>query len=136
MDTRAILRLFVVPLAVVAFAACADEEPRPQAATVIVEASPANPLLLIVSTRFEVISGGQIVYTNIDSIPVTGNYTETFQMNSEARFSAILKNDFEDVEIARLSVLLDESVEYDESAQLGQGGFLQYIYRFQTGGIF
>ena len=111
-------------------------EGAPQAATVIVEADSAEPLLLIVSTRFEVISSGEVVFQDIDTIPITGNHSETFQLNSAARFTAILKNDYETVEGARLSVLIDGGLEYDETALLGQGGFLQYVYRFQTNGIF
>jgi hypothetical protein len=128
-------RLWVLPF-LVAVAACTDEEGAPQAATVIVEADSAEPLLLIVSTRFEVISSGEVVFQDIDTIPITGNHSETFQLNSAARFTAILKNDYETVEGARLSVLIDGGLEYDETALLGQGGFLQYVYRFQTNGIF
>jgi hypothetical protein len=106
-----------VLLFLVAVAACADEEGAPQAATVIVEADSAEPLLLIVSTRFEVISSGEVVFQDIDTIPITGNHSET-------------------LEGARLSVLIDGGLEYDETALLGQGGFLQYVYRFQTNGIF
>lgn len=119
-----------------AAASCTESADTPQSATVIIEASATDPLLLIVSTRFEVISGGEVVFENIDTIPITGNHNETFQLNSAARFTAILKNDHENVEGARLSVLIDDSLEYDETASLGQGGFLQYVYRFQVNGIF
>ncbi len=120
----------------VVVAACSDNQDPPTSATVIVEASPGQPLLLIVSTRFEVVASGEIVYTNQDTIEVTENYTEKFALNSEARFTAILKNDVESEEEVRLAVFIDEGLEYDERATLGQNGFLQYVYRFQFGAIF
>ncbi len=131
-----IRRFLLLPVLALLAAACTSEENPPETATVIVEANAENPLLLIVSTRFEVVNTGDLVYNNIDTIPLTGNYNETYQLNSEARFTAILKNDYETVEGVRLSVLLDDRLEYDEIASLGKGGFLQYVYRFRRSGIY
>jgi len=114
---------------------CTDEANPPQSATVIVEASATQGLLLIVSTRFDVLTGGQVVYTNVDTVRVTGNFTETYALNSEARLSATLLNETEAIEDVRLSVLIDNNVQYDEAATMGMGGFLQFLYRFQYAGI-
>ena len=113
---------------------CTNAEGPPVSATVIIEASASaeEPLILTVSTSFDVVTSGEIVYTNLDSITITGNYNEQFALNSEARFTAKLLNEHSTEEPVRLSVLIDGGTEYDEIVVLGQGGFLQYVYRFQA----
>ncbi len=107
-------------------------------ATVIIEASASaeEPLILTVSTSFDVTPSGEVVYSSSDSITITGNYNEQFALNSEARFTAKLLNEHSTEESVRLSVLIDGGTEYDEIVVLGQGGFLQYVYRFSDFGGF
>ena len=127
------LRLLMVAAALVS-AGCTNAQEPPASATVIVEASASleAPLILSVSTSFDVAIGGEIVYNNLDEITITGNYNEQFALNSEARFTAQLLNEHGTEESVRLSVLIDDGKEYDERVVLGQGGFLQYVYRFQA----
>ena len=126
------LRLAAVLALGLTVSACAQAENAPQSATVIIEASPANPLQLIVSTRFEVPTAGVVEFVNSDTIMVTGNFNETYAMNEDARFTAQIGNFVEDAEeVVRMSVLLDGGVQYDETATLLTGGFLQYLYRFR-----
>jgi len=112
---------------------CANEDSPPTSATVMVtaSASTAQPLILIVSTSFDVLSTGEFLYNNVDSITITGDYTELYSLNSEGRFSAKLLNDYGTEESVRLEVLIDDTGKYDRTAVLGQGGFLQYVYRFE-----
>ncbi|MDA0311900.1 MAG: hypothetical protein O2992_07255 [Gemmatimonadetes bacterium] len=135
MNTRGVGKRFMVAALTGLALGCTKEADAPQSATVIVEASATQGLLLIVSTRFEVPTGGQVAYANVDTVQVTGNYTETYALNSEARFSAILLNETEAIEVVRLSVLIDNNVQYDEAATMGMGGFLQFLYRFQFDGL-
>ena len=91
--------------------------------------------MLTVSSSFDVVTGGEVVYNSLDSITITGNYNEQFALNSERRFTATLLNEHTTEEGVRLSVLIDQGTEYDQTAVLGQGGFLQFVYRFQSAGI-
>ncbi len=131
-------RSLLTAAAALLWVGCTENEDLPVSATVIIEASASveMPLLLTVSTRFEVPTTGELIYNNIDSITITGNYNDQFALNSEARFTAKLLNEHGTEEGVRLSVLIDAGREYDETVVLGQGGFLQYVYRFQSGGIF
>ena len=124
-------RLVVTAVALLSLA-CSDRADQPTSATVVVEASAsaAQPLILTVSTSFDVLSTGEFVYNNLDSITITGGYTELYALNSEGRFTAKLLNDHGTEESVRLEVLIDEVGKYDRTAVLGQGGFLQYVYRF------
>lgn len=117
---------------------CTNAEGPPVSATVIIEASASaeEPLILTVSTSFDVTPSGEVVYSSSDSITITGNYNEQFALNSEARFTTKLLNEYGTEESVRISVLIDGRRLYDEMAVLGQGGFLQYVYRFSDFGGF
>jgi hypothetical protein len=90
----------------------------------------SQPLILLVSTSFDILSTGDFLYNNLDSITITGDYTELYALNPEARFTAKLLNDQGTEESVRLGILIDDVPKYDRTAVLGQGGFLQYVYRF------
>lgn len=115
--------------------ACDDAVETPTRATVIVEAAPREPLVLIASSDFQVGDGGTTTFYQADTVSITGNFNREFSMQEPARFTAILRNDSEDEDKSvRLSVLIDGRNEYDEIAVLGTGGFLQFVYRFNPFG--
>jgi len=123
----------VVALAVALLSVgCSDGDNPPTSATVLIEASASvsQPLMLLVSTSFDILSTGDFLYNNLDSITITGDYTELYVLNPEARFTAKLLNDQGTEESVRLGILIDDVPKYDRTAVLGQGGFLQYVYRF------
>jgi hypothetical protein len=134
-NVRILTRLAAFALVALA-AACTSDATPPTSATVIVEADTPEPIFLIVASRFEVLGNGELALTNGDTIEITGNYNDKFQLNSEARFTAKLINEGELPADVRLSVLIDGSVQFDDRATILNGGFLQYVYRFRDGGAF
>lgn len=131
MNRPRFIRLAAVLAIMGGLSACAENEDAPTTATVIVESGASTQLQLIVSTRFEVPSSGQLVFVNADTILVSGNYNEVYSLNEEARFTARLAYVGDGEESARMAVLIDDRREYDQNAVMAPGGFLQYVYRFQ-----
>ena len=117
---------------------CTGGDGPPVTATVIIEASAsaAQPLLLTVSTSFDILDTGEFDYNTLDSITITGDHTELYALKSDARIVAKLLNEQGTEESARLSVLLDGRTRYDQTAVLSQDGFMQYVYRFHSLGPF
>lgn len=129
------LPILGVVLVLLAGGACTEPETPPTRATVIVEANPQEPLLLIASSSFEVGGDGTTAFGQADTITISGNFNREFAMQDPPRFTAILRNDSEEEDkSARLSVLIDGRKEYDELAVLGTGGFLQFVYRYNPFG--
>lgn len=106
----------------------------PDQAQVIVDASPQEPLLLIVSTDFMVgtDSAGQThsVVASADSTFVSGPYDHTYTLSGSAgQILVHLQNDGANTETVRLRILFDGKPEYDKSRQLATGDYLEYAYR-------
>ena len=108
----------------------------PTQARVVAEVTTDVPLELIVSTSFEVILDeltGNLNpgFRNADTVRLTADYDETYALNPEdSKFFVHLGNDQDGVSPVRLRVFLDGEQEYDASANLGNGGFLEYLFRF------
>ena len=101
----------------------------PKSATVTVEATAPDNLSLVVSTRFRTIDGTR-VFGNADTIQITGDYTQAYALNEEARISATLINNGELPEVVRLAVSVDGKVMFDQPWILGVGESLPFIYRW------
>ncbi|MFQ5538398.1 MAG: hypothetical protein ACE5GJ_13215 [Gemmatimonadota bacterium] len=105
-------------------------------ARVLAEASPTRPLELIVSTDFivvldELTGEKNPDYITSDTVMLTGDVDRTYDLkDGDARLFVRLANYEDTVEPVRLRIFLDGQKEYDVSANLGQGGFLEYLYRF------
>jgi len=108
----------------------------PSQARIVVEASPENPLRLIVSTDFvmvtdEVDGGTYAAFRSADTVAISGDYEATYSLSvDEPRLTALLGNYYDPVELGRLRIFLDGEEVYDIQANLANGGFLQYIYRY------
>jgi hypothetical protein len=106
----------------------------PEKVQVIVDATPQEPLLLIVSSNFAVSNdpsgGNSSAIQTSDTVLVPGPYDHTFTLDpSAAQILVRLQNDGEASEAVHLKVLLDGKTDYDSSRQLGTGEFLEYAYR-------
>ena len=125
-------RLVAIAVALLAVG-CTDGNDPPLTATVIVEASAsaAQPLLLTVSTSFDILDTGEFAYKTLESITITEDYTEVFALNSERRIVTKLLNEQGTEELARLVVLIDGRGRYDQTSVLSQDKFLQYLYTFR-----
>ncbi|MCK5923980.1 MAG: hypothetical protein KAG66_23800 [Methylococcales bacterium] len=88
---------------------------------------------MVVSTRFRTV-GNETVFNNADTIQVTGDYTQDFALNEEARISVVLINDGEIPEIVRLAVSVDGKVKLDQPWILGAGESLPFIYQWTISG--
>lgn len=108
----------------------------PTRARVVAEVTTEVPLELIVSTSFEVILDeltGNLNpgLRNADTVRLTADYDETYALNPEdSKLFVHLGNDQDGQSPVRLRVFLDGEQEYDASATLGNGGFLEYLFRF------
>ena len=116
-------------LAVMLVSSSCDGPALPQNATVAVEAMEPEDLSLIVSTRFRTVDG-DLSFTNADTIPITGDYSERFPLNGEARISATLVNNGESDEVVRLVVSVDGRLQFDKTGILLAGQSLPFVYRF------
>ena len=106
----------------------------PDQAQVIVDATPQEPLLLIVSTDFMLgtDSAGQphSVIANADSTFISGPYDHTYTLSGSAgQILVHLQNDGANTESVRMRILFDGKPEYDKSRQLVTGDYLEYVYR-------
>ena len=112
------------------------ESDPPTQARVVVDATPEIPLQLIVSTDFVIIldelTGNQDPqFSSADTIALGAAFDQTYSMASgDARLFVRLANDNDTVEPVHIRVFLDGVNEYDVTANLGMGGFLEYLYRF------
>lgn len=138
---RVWVRAAVVVAAVAALGACTDNARKVSRARVVVEASSAEPLTLIVSTDFAMIlnvgDGTSTPFlNNTDSLPVSDGYDESYFLDrADPRIFVQLKNETENDEAVRLMVYLDSEAAYDVSATMANGAYLQYIYNFNTLGV-
>jgi hypothetical protein len=95
----------------------------PSQARIVVEASPENPLRLIVSTDFvmvtdEVDGGTYAAFRSADTVAISEDYEATYSLSVDEH------------RLSRLRIFLDGEEVYDIQANLANGGFLQYIYRY------
>ncbi|MCH2464770.1 MAG: hypothetical protein MK237_02575 [Gemmatimonadetes bacterium] len=123
-----IIRNYTVSLMLLISGGCTVAD-LPERATVTVEATAPENLALVVSTRFRTV-GNETVFNNADTIQVTGDYTQDFALNEEARISVVLINDGEIPEIVRMAVSVDGKVKFDQSGTLGAGESLPFTYRW------
>lgn len=124
-------------LAAVALGGCdITRADAPTLARVVAEVDAAEPLQLIISTRFSVVLDAQTgnvdpAFLSADTLYITGDYEEALSLDpNDSRIFVHLGNETESVAPVRLRVFLDGEVDYDASANLGNGGFLEYLYRF------
>ena len=101
----------------------------PKSATVTVEATAPDNLSLVVSTRFRTIDDTR-VFGNADTIQITGDYTQAYALNEEARISATLINNGELPEVVRLAISVDGTIQFDRSGTLGPGESLPFEYQW------
>lgn len=140
MKTPEALRRLAFALAIVpALTACEGLVPEdgPRTARVVADITAASPVELVVSTDFVILldelTGNQDPeFISADTVYLTAGFDETYSLDpNDARLFVRLSNSTEGlVAPVRLRVLLDGTTEYDASANLGNGGFLEYLYRF------
>lgn len=129
---------FLAALLLLASAACdsLSRSDPPTSARVVAEVDTDVPLELIISTDFEVILDeltGNVNpgFRSADTLRITADYDETFTLDPEdSRLFVHLGNDQDAASPVRLRVFLDGDQDYDASATLGNGGFLEYLFRF------
>ena len=127
-----LVRNYTVSLVLLISGGCTVTD-LPERATVTVEATASANLALVVSTRFRTV-GNETVFNKADTIQVTGDYTQDFALNEEARISATLINNGELPEVVRLAVSVDGKVKFDQPWILGAGESLPFIYRWTISG--
>ena len=94
------------------------------------------PLELILSTDFVLVrdeATGNVDpgFRAVDTLMITADYDETLALDlSDPRLFVHLGNVEDPVAVVRLRVFLDGQSEYDASANLGNGGFLEYLFRY------
>jgi len=118
--------------ALVALSACVEED-TPSLARVVVQSSPAAPLLLVVSTdfatRFNQDTGArEAVLVTADTTYLTGAFDREFDMGAQGRVYVALRNDEATEEDVRMRVFLDGSVEYDVTDRISDGETLKYLF--------
>jgi len=140
--TRTVLIRGVAALATaLAFAACADTAKRASSARVVVEVDSGEPLELVVSTDFVMLldqgSGSSTPFlNNRDSVSLSADYQEDYALDqADPRFYAQLKNESATPEAVHMQVFLDGVEAYDVSITMANGGYLEYIYQFNTLGV-
>ena len=122
------VRNYAVTLMLIISVGCTVAD-LPKGATVTVEATAPDNLSLVVSTRFRTIDDTR-VFGNADTIQITGDYTQAYALNEEARISATLINNGELPEVVRLAVSVDGTVQFDRSGTLGPGESLPFEYQW------
>ena len=122
------VRNYAVTLMLIISVGCTVAD-LPKSAAVTVEAIAPDNLSLIVSTRFRTIDDTRVL-GNADTIQITGDYTQAYALNDEARISATLINNGELPEVVRLAVSVDGKVMFDQPWILGAGESLPFIYRW------
>lgn len=138
-DPSRIRRAGIALVLALAAAACGEDAQRASQARVVVDADPAEPVSLVVSTNFEMVldENGQSTapfFRNTDSLSLTSGYDETYQLDDEnPKFYAQLKNESSTPESVRMRVFLDGEKAYDVSVTMANGGYLEYIYQFRDG---
>lgn len=116
-----------------ALSACIDDSP-PSIARVVVEASPAAPLTLVVSTNFLITYNNDEEQTRnavplqADTTMITGDFDQEYSIAQLARLYVHLRNDEATPEPVRLRIYLDGDLDHDASAQLADGQHVQYIF--------
>ena len=122
------VRNYAVTLMLIISVGCTVAD-LPKSAAVTVEAIAPDNLSLIVSTRFWTIDDTRVL-GNADTIQITGDYTQAYALNDEARISATLINNGELPEVVRLAVSVDGTVQFDRSGTLGPGESLPFEYKW------
>jgi|TARA_B100000586_G_scaffold231623_1_gene180738 hypothetical protein len=122
------VRNYAVTLMLIISVGCTVAD-LPKSAAVTVEAIAPDNLSLIVSTRFRTIDDTRVL-GNADTIQITGDYTQAYVLNDEARISATLINNGELPEVVRLAVSVDGTVQFDRSGTLGPGESLPFEYKW------
>ena len=106
----------------------------PEKVQVIVDASPQEPLLLIVSSNFVAGANGQgqaqSSIAKADTTLVSAAYEHTYTLDPSAPLILVrLQNTADNTESVRMQVLLDGNPEYDTQKDLMTGDYLEYAYR-------
>ena len=122
------LRSYAVTLILLISVGCAVAD-LPKRATVTVESTTPNNLSLVVSTRFRTVDDYK-VFGNADTVQITGDYTQVYALNEEARISATLINNGDLPEVVRLAVSVDGTIQFDRSGTLGPGESLPFEYQW------
>ena len=122
------VRNYAVTLMLIISVGCTVAD-LPKSAAVTVEAIAPDNLSLIVSTRFRTIDDTRVL-GNADTIQITGDFTQAYALNDEARISATLINNGELPEVVRLAVSVDGTVQFDRSGTLGPGESLPFEYKW------
>jgi len=125
----------LVPLA----AACGNSgvTRSPEVALITVDGE-AVPLELELATNFEVVLDRNTgrrdpVVLASDTILLTPPFSQSFALGGDARLLVRLKNTRPDTVEARMRISIDGDAKYDQSARLGVGGFLEFIFVSRQG---
>lgn len=122
----------------VALGACEGltKDDAPIEARIVAEVDTEVPLELVISSDFDVVLDpltGNVdpAFDRVDSLAITEDYDAVVTFDPEdPKLFVHLGNVMDAVSPVRLRIFLDGEVEYDASANLGNGGFLEYLYRY------
>lgn len=122
----------------VALGACDSltSDEAPIRARVVAEVDTDVPLEFVISSDFDVVLDpltGNVdpAFNEVDSLTITEDYETTVTFDpTDPKLFVHLGNVMDGVSPVRLRVFLDGQVEYDAQANLGNGGFLEYLYRY------
>ena len=113
------------------FSACINDETR-TVARVIVEANPAAPLQLIVSTNFlatfdEVAETRELVLLTADTTQLTGDFDQEYSITRFERIYVRVANDEVTPEQVRLEVFIDGERFHNASAEISED-FIEFLF--------
>lgn len=124
-------------IAVMVAAACGLIEPQSDPAEqvmVTVRGTSPVPLELITSSDFVLIFNGETGITrsdliDSDTVSVTLPFDQVYDVSSLERFLVRLTNADSAVASVQLQVFLDGLLEYDQQADVAEGGSLEYSFQ-------
>ena len=118
------------------FAACINDE-TPTVARVVVEANPAAPLELIVSTNFlasfdEETGVRDLVILTADTTRLTGDFEQEVSIARFTRIYVRVANDEVTPEQVRLVVFIGSERLHNRSAEISSGEFIEFLFTSRT----
>ena len=111
-----------------------DQEERAQRAQVVVNGTSPVPLSLITSSEFVLETDPETLVTTAvlivsDTAEFTPPFEDIYQIDQFERFLVRLVNPDSAVASIRMQVLVDGSLEYDQSADVAEGGSLEFTFQ-------
>lgn len=125
-----------IPLVLVALALGCDlfEDPTPEEARVVVSGDPAQPVQLIISSKF-VAGVNSVGVTRVeilqsDTIVTTLPFDRTFSIRGDYRFFAQTAKINADLAQFRMQVFIDKDREFDQDGALLANSPFRFVYQF------